>query len=379
MNVKDMMIETYEFLSQEDVHDYGTHILIKTDSTVDRRAFLSNLARDFNGTYKAISSTPIRSRTGCVEIGSIKVFIKPKRNPQQLLFAPSSFGLVGEKFDLNDYEKELVRAVPEKVANSEIGAFLVNMIYNASNSNPLSVNMFREPDFHQTFPLTTVSAQFSEVIGPLAIRHQELLPAGKVLFPKSTNAPLIDYMMIGEADFGVSAKDSSTKTSNCLSAKNVIDHLTDEKLTKWENSIEYQLLKIIADSTMTEYGLRSCRFLSKHFSEFEAASTAKTNQDLLGLIRDSSPKVSNPEENFILYYVDKMLVHLSKRSLNFSPIVYDSLKDSVMFLKFQMNLSESGARSNFSVMNEDYFLKTRMSFRAQNSTKIRKCKLGVQL
>lgn len=336
---------------------------------------LADLLKQYGARYDKSSSA---SGAGAVVIGSSKIILKPEKVASSIILKPGLFGdskttLVDTDIPFSEYYGRVISAIRStpKLSDEQqeiLIAIVEHTRTNTATSKSKMAKVLR--NLGNAIPINTINNDFGEILGPIAIQTNGLLPidykSAMVRVPGRSNEPLLDYKITDKnKEFKISAK--SGTTTNTLKPNDVI-HLikSDKKLyKKWKTTTQLQLLEIL-NSGSTKQGPIDAGIWLKDNGYAEQFKWLKK--------AEYSEEVRQKAENTI--------VQISRESLDFTPIFKDATESKVYYVKFRMSMTgDTEWKLVETPKDEKENKKTekRVSFRSKNFVGRAKDKLGFQV
>lgn len=186
---------------------------------------------------------------------------------------PQHFGLKGtnplsESYNIDEIERLVLQALAEgkrEDLHPIVKSFLIFLTKATKNNSKTakfkSFNLLKNRKQY----INEISKHFGEVIASIAaITNRELFPKlnidknDRIFFPKSENYPLTDFLIVGKINgkktikyqFSVKSEVSKSKNTNTVKPEHIIDLFNTNKnlKEKWEKTIEYKIIKILAEN-----------------------------------------------------------------------------------------------------------------------------------
>lgn len=336
---------------------------------------LADLLKQYGARYDKSSSA---SGAGAVVIGSSKIILKPEKVASSIILKPGLFGdskttLVDTDIPFSEYYGRVISAIRStpKLSDEQqeiLIAIVEHTRTNTATSKSKMAKVLR--NLGNAIPINTINNDFGEILGPIAIQTNGLLPidykSAMVRVPGRSNEPLLDYKITDKnKEFKISAK--SGTTTNTLKPNDVI-HLikSDKKLyKKWKTTTQLQLLEIL-NAGSTKQGPIDAGIWLKDNGYAEQFKWLKK--------AEYSEEVRQKAENTI--------VQISRESLDFTPIFKDATESKVYYVKFRMSMTgDTEWKLVETPKDEKENKKTekRVSFRSKNFVGRAKDKLGFQV
>lgn len=377
-NIKAVGVLSYEIVSAKSIVLYGS-----TKSRADRKQVLVELAenlKNFGARYISDSSA---SGAGAISIGSAKIMLKPTKVAGGIILKPGFFGtnttsIVDKDIPFGSYYSAVTNAIRSTTklddTQKEVLMALTDDAAGSSNTTKNRVKKVMK-NLGQTIPLSTINNDFGEVLGPLAIMSQGLLPIQRgsavVRIPGRSNEPLLDYKITdSKREYKISAK--SGETTNTLKPGDVISLIdgagkTDKNFyhKKWKKTPQYAVLQILNEGT-----------------------TKQGPIDAGVWLRDNGYKnyfswLKNPtytEE--VRQRCEDTIVKISREAIDFTEIFSDATTSKVYYVKFRLSLTgdiEWKLVETAQDKKEEKKTKKRVTFRSKNFVGRAKDKLGFQV
>ena len=349
-----------------------------TKSRADRMNSLKELAdllKQYGARYDKSSSA---SGAGAVVVGSAKIILKPEKVASSIILKPGLFGdskttLVDIDIPFAQYYSAVTSAirVTDKLSDEQKEVLLAITEHTRTNTSVSKSKMSKTlRNLGNTLPINTINNDFGEILGPIAIQANGLLPidykSAVVRVPGRSNEPLLDYKITDKnKEFKISAK--SGTTTNTLKPNDVIQLIkSDKKLyKKWKSTTEFQLLEILNAGSTKQGPIDAGIWLKENGFEEEFKWLKKAAY---------SEEVRQKAEDTI--------VKISRESLDFTPIFKDATESKVYYVKFRMTMTgdtEWKLVETPKDEKEEKKTKKRVSFRSKNFIGRAKDKLGFQV
>ena len=363
----------YEILSTKSIILFGP-----TRSRNDRKNSLVELAdllKSYGARYDGSSSA---SGAGAVAIGSLKIILKPERAAGNLILKPGIFGdgrlkIVDEDIPFSEYYGRLVSCInaTDKLSDEQKEVLLSIVEYTRNNSAKSKSKMAKIlRALGSTLQLSTINNDFGELLGPIAIQANGLLPinydSAVVRVPGRSNEPLLDYKITdSNKEFKISAK--SGTTTNTLKPNDVI-HLieSDDTLAKkWKKTPQFNVIKILNEGTTKQGPIDAAKWLKENGYQEQFKWLKKTTY---------TEEVRQKSEDTI--------VKISRESLDFTPIFKDATESKVYYVKFRMSMTgdtEWKLVETPKDKSDEKKTQKRVTFRSKNFVGRAKDKLGFQV
>jgi hypothetical protein len=336
---------------------------------------LADLLKQYGARYDKSSSA---SGAGAVVIGSSKIILKPEKVASSIILKPGLFGdskttLVDTDIPFSEYYGRVISAIrtTPKLSDEQKEVLIAIVEHTRTNTATSKSKMAKVlRNLGNAIPINTINNDFGEILGPIAIQTNGLLPidykSAMVRVPGRSNEPLLDYKITDKnKEFKISAK--SGTTTNTLKPNDVI-HLikSDKKLyKKWKTTTQLQLLEIL-NAGSTKQGPIDAGIWLKDNGYAEQFKWLKK--------AEYSEEVRQKAENTI--------VQISRESLDFTPIFKDATESKVYYVKFRMTMTgDTEWKLVETPKDEKENKKTekRVSFRSKNFVGRAKDKLGFQV
>ena len=376
--LRDIGILSYEVVSARSMILFGS-----SKSRSDRQEALRSLAdvlKPYGASYVKESSA---SGAGYIGVGQAKIMLKPTKVAGNLILKPGLFGdsrnkIIDKDIPYKSYYSLLINSIntTDKLDDSQ-KEVLIALTEDAAGSTTASKSKVKKvmKSLGQTLSLSTINNDFGEVLGPLAVMTQRLLPIDSrsaiVRIPGRSNEPLLDYKITDKnREYKISAK--SGNTTNTLKPSDVVSLIEDNNLTnknflykKWKNTPQYALLKIL-DSGSTKQG------------PIDAGMWLKKN----GYASYFSWLKKSDYTEEIRQKAETAIVLISREALDFTEIFSDSVTSKVYYIKFKMSATgdiEWKLVETSQDKKESKKTLKRVTFRSKNFVGRPKDKLGFQV
>ena len=207
--------------------------------------------------------------------------------------------------------------------------------------------------WRQELPLNTINTDFGELIGAIYLFKHDRKFVGSTLleFPSIGNEPLMDYKFKGKEEFIISAKSSSTKTSNVVKPAGVLNLLSkNNKLSKWSNTIAFDIISIIHNNSIQS---APSIVISKYKTKIPEFRTVKLDNR---------------------YECEKAIEKYSKTNSDFKKMFLDAIGANVYYAYFKIGndgIPEIKCDPDSSMLHDIYL-------RTKNSTNSAGDKMGFQ-
>lgn len=304
-----------------------------------------------------------------------KIYTKAKSTNNSMLMKPQKFGrgrsrITNREIPYKNYPDEILNAIETTTAltshQKDILRGLILRINNVISKNELKTIF---DNLGRCVRINTLNNDFGEVLGPIAILENNMLPIDKstavVYLPERGNEPLLDYKITdSERVYKISAK--SGPTTNTLKPghiKELID-IEDHLFNKYKRTHQYQVLRILHENSIKEGPIEVVKFLKE--------------RRYSGLDWVDPRTVAYSEETRQLAEND--IMRISKEQLDFTDIFFDAIMSKIFYVKFRMDKT---GRMEWKLVNDKRPKPTpgrfnRITFRSKNSIGKPKSKLGLQ-
>lgn len=363
----------YEILSAKSVVLYGP-----TKSRNDRMNSLKELADLLKGYGARFDKSSSASGAGAVAIGSTKIILKPERVAGSLILKPGLFGdgrlkIVDEDIPFSEYYGRLVSCInaTEKLSDEQKEVLLSIVEFTRSNNAKTKAKMSKVlRALGGTLQLSTINNDFGEVLGPIAIQANGLLPidydSAVVRVPGRSNEPLLDYKITdSNKEFKISAK--SGTTTNTLKPGDVISLVEGDRTLskKWKKTPQFKVLEILNEGSTKQGPIDAAMWLKENGYDEEFKWLKKSTY---------TEEVRQKAEDTI--------VRISRESLDFTPIFKDATESKVYYVKFRMAMTgdtEWKLVETPKDKSDEKKTQKRVTFRSKNFVGRAKDKLGFQV
>lgn len=374
-NLNSIGLSKYTIISQRSVILYGP-----LKSRPDRAESLKEFAKLFEkygAKYSKVTSGS-KPSPGFVTIGNTKFELKPEATGGGIILKPGLFGsasnkLVDVDIPFRGYTSRVISAIESTSKLNDIQKdFLTLLVENTSSpSSSLKIKIQKLLAGNMIgISLNTINNDFGEVLGPIAVMSNGLLPidsrSAVVNIPGRSNEPLLDYKITDKnREFKISAK--SGESTNTLKPGDVLNLINaDKKLSKkWKDTPQYNIISIL-DRESTKQGPISAGMWMKK-NGFKQAFDWLKSEDYTEEIRQKC---------------EDAIVRISREELDFTPIFADATNTKVFYIKFRMS-NDGNAEWKLvetpKEKKEQEKLKKRVTFRSKNYVGRAGDKLGFQV
>lgn len=363
----------YEILSAKSIVLYGP-----TKSRNDRKSSLVELAdllKSYGARYDGSSAA---SGAGAVNVGSAKIILKPEKVAGALILKPGLFGngklkIVDEDIPFSQYYNRVVSCInaTEKLSDEQKEVLLSIVDHTRTNTAASKAKMTKVlRTLGNTLQINTINNDFGEILGPIAIQANGLLPidykSAVVKVPGRSNEPLLDYKITDKnKEYKISAK--SGTTTNTLKPGDVISLVEADKslAKKWKKTPQFKVLEILNEGTTKQGPIDAAVWLKNNGYEKEFSWLKKSTY---------SEEARQKAEDSI--------VRISRESLDFTPIFKDATESKVYYVKFRMSMTgdtEWKLVETPKDKKEEKKTEKRVTFRSKNFVGRAKDKLGFQV
>jgi len=303
-------------------------------STIARKELLIDLAKKLKKYDAQYSDSRKLSSAGGVTIGNVTIILKPNKKGGELILKPNIFGtknrLVDNKIPFRSYYSTLINSINETEKLDAIQReVLLALVEDAMNSTAKTKSQIKSvmKYVNSVININTINNDFGEVLGPLAIVSRGLLPINPsnavVFIPGRSNEPLLDYKMTDDKkEYKISAK--SGENTNTLKPGDVVTLIESSKhyKKKWENTTEFQILKILTDNTWKQGPINAALWLKR--------------KGVKGYFDGITSDVFTEENR---QQSENALVKYSREAIDFGQIFKDATDAKVYYVKFQLDIS----------------------------------------
>jgi hypothetical protein len=371
--LKSVGILSHEIISQKSIVLYG-----QTKSRSSRSETLKELT-DLLKTYGAKhSQSSSASGAGVINIGQTKIILKPQRVSGGFILKPSFFGdatnsIVDKNIPFSSYYSTVIGSINNtKKLSDEQKEVLISIVEYTQNPSSKTLNNLKKVMklLGQTIQLNTINNDFSEVLGPIAIGSNSLLPidfkSAVVMIPGRSNEPLLDYKITDKNnEFKISAK--SGTTTNTLKPGDVLGLINDNtKLKKkWSKTPQYNIIKLLNEGSTKQGPIDTAMWMKSNGfeSQFKWLKKAEYSEEVRQKCEDT-------------------IVQISREELDFTQIFKDATQSKIYYVKFRMSINGSIEWKLIETpkdKNEEKKTQKRVVFRSKNFVGRAKDKLGFQI
>jgi hypothetical protein len=277
---------------------------------------------------------------------------------------------------------ELAETIKDRVAakldNKELAAFLIEMVDYAHTGKRIA----RVP---ANLPILEIKHDFSELLGPLALARDNVFPKlERIYHPSNGSERLLDYLLIAsDREYKVSAKGGSCN-SNTVSPKDVLALVDSdpEKAARWHGTLQYDLTKALATGTCRGGPFDAARLLGgRGILMFAGHSDLTTWEQFVPFIEpwigNDTNRAMARDENFVRFYLEKMITHYSKHELDVKSFFLDAVTNNVFYVKFILGINQGEVDMAFKLIDAQDFRGRSIYFRSKQSCRQRaKDKMG---
>ena len=269
---------------------------------------------------------------------------------------PQAFNVGETKYSFAQYKKIVSDSISErKNLSPDLKAYLGALFdhYSGGGTKKDQVTkIFKK--VKDNLPMNDINKDFGEVLGPVAVIHENFLKDKKITLSKTTskiyvparpNEPLMDYAIIsGTNQYTISAK--SGTTTNVVKPPDIINLLAKDPaiLKKWKSTKEYKLLEMLATNSILLGPIKAVSEVYPNLISKAAAETATAqNYDIAGFAKfinqnEYLSQKKKPTLNEIMYECEKMIMNRTKSGeLNMNSIFADAIKQKVLYVKFEVD------------------------------------------
>jgi hypothetical protein len=309
-----------------------------TRSRSDRQSTLEELA-DLLKTYSAVYVKKSNiSSAGHVSVGTKIIALKPEKTSGGIILKPGFFGtstqrIVDKDIPLKSYFNYLTTAINltaklDDLQKQLLFAF-VNVTADPSQKNKTELKKYLSY-LGQTISINTINNDFGEVLGPLGIVANSLLPidqkTAQVFIPGRSNEPLLDYKITDtRKEYKISAK-AGGGASNTLNPGSVVKLIEGDRdglyLKKWKKTPQFNIIKLLSENTIKN-GPIIVSMWAKHNGFSTYFSWLKNDT--------YSEEVRQKCEN--------ALVDISRNALDFTQLVSDATTAKIYYVKFRATIN----------------------------------------
>lgn len=269
---------------------------------------------------------------------------------------PQAFNVGETKYSFAQYAKIVSDSISErKNLSPDLKSYLGALFdyYSGGKTKKDQITKIYKK-VKSNIPLNDINKDFGEVLGPVAVIHENLLKSkkinltkasAKIYVPARPNEPLMDYAIIsGKDQYTISAKSGST--TNVVKPPDIINLLSKDPaiLKKWKPTKEYKLLEMLATNSILLGPIKAVAEVYPNLISKKAAETATAQKyDMAGFAKfinqnEYLSQKKNPTLNEIMYECEKMIMNRTKSGeLDMNGIFADAIKNKVLYVKFEID------------------------------------------
>ena len=292
---------------------------------------------------------------------------------------PQAFVVTDRWISIGDYIEEVRTSIMSRQYTDELKLYLLALIDHA-------LGVISDGEITEVTAVNSneVKKDFGEVLGPIAIIHNDLIGIGtnsdtEVFFPERGNEPLLDYIIRhNNVEYKISAK--AGKTTNVVKPNDVLALLDTKNNTEFNGTKAYQILKELASGTVVSGAISAVSIINDTMPPKAGDFVRGKYRDqwdsaVFGAYVEQNDYLSSSSTlNEIMYEAEKELVKYSKKHSDiFSNIFEAAIVGAVIYINFDIKKNIP----QYKVLDEQFAGKC-VTLRTKNGYTRRSDRLGYQ-